>query len=65
MLLPAEPRSSPEARHDPEFRLGHEFFPNTRTVDAHAAKLRQKLELDVNTPKHFLTEHGVGRRFVP
>jgi len=44
---------------------GYEFFPNTRTVDAHVVKLRQKLEPDVNTPKHFLTVHGVGYRFVP
>jgi DNA-binding response OmpR family regulator len=44
---------------------GYEFFPNTRTVDAHVVKLRQKLEPDPNTPKHFLTVHGVGYRFVP
>jgi DNA-binding response OmpR family regulator len=44
---------------------GYEFFPNTRTVDAHVVKLRQKLEPDPNTPKHFVTVHGVGYRFVP
>ena len=44
---------------------GYEFFPNTRTVDAHVVKLRQKLEPDSNAPKHFLTVHGVGYRFVP
>ena len=44
---------------------GYEFFPNTRTVDAHVVKLRQKLEPDPNSPKHFLTVHGVGYRFVP
>lgn len=44
---------------------GYEFFPNTRTVDAHVVKLRQKLEPDPNTPHHFLTVHGVGYRFVP
>jgi DNA-binding response OmpR family regulator len=44
---------------------GYEFFPNTRTVDAHVVKLRQKLEPDANTPKHFLTVHGVGYRFMP
>jgi DNA-binding response OmpR family regulator len=44
---------------------GYEFFPNTRTVDAHVVKLRQKLEPDVNSPRHFLTVHGVGYRFVP
>ena len=44
---------------------GYEFFPNTRTVDAHVVKLRQKLEPDPNSPKHFITLHGVGYRFVP
>jgi DNA-binding response OmpR family regulator len=44
---------------------GYEFFPNTRTVDAHVVKLRQKLEPDPNTPRHFLTVHGVVYRFVP
>jgi DNA-binding response OmpR family regulator len=44
---------------------GYEFFPNTRTVDAHVVKLRQKLEPDPNAPRHFLTVHGVGYRFVP
>jgi DNA-binding response OmpR family regulator len=44
---------------------GYESFPNTRTVDAHVVRLRQKLETDPNTPKHFLTVHGVGYRFVP
>jgi DNA-binding response OmpR family regulator len=44
---------------------GYEFFPNTRTVDAHVVKLRQKLEPDPNTPRHFLTLHGVGYRFLP
>jgi DNA-binding response OmpR family regulator len=44
---------------------GYEFFPNTRTVDAHVMKLRQKLEPEPNTPRYFLTVHGVGYRFVP
>jgi len=44
---------------------GYESFPNTRTVDAHVVKLRQKLESDANSPRHFLTVHGVGYRFLP
>jgi DNA-binding response OmpR family regulator len=44
---------------------GYESFPNTRTVDAHVVRLRQKLEPDPNTPRHFLTVHGVGYRFLP
>lgn len=44
---------------------GYESFPNTRTVDAHVVKLRQKLEPDPNIPRHFVTVHGVGYRFLP
>jgi DNA-binding response OmpR family regulator len=44
---------------------GYESFPNTRTVDAHVVRLRQKLEPDVNAPRHFITLHGVGYRFLP
>ena len=44
---------------------GYESYPNTRTVDAHVVRLRQKLEPDPNTPRHFLTVHGVGYRFLP
>ena len=44
---------------------GYESFPNTRTVDAHVVRLRQKLEPDPSSPRHFLTVHGVGYRFLP
>src|SRR5271169_4698417 len=44
---------------------GYESFPNTRTVDAHIVRLRQKLEPDPGIPRHFLTVHGVGYRFLP
>ncbi len=44
---------------------GYEFYPNTRTVDAHVVRLRQKLEPDQNVQRHFLTIHGVGYRFLP
>ena len=44
---------------------GYDFMPNTRTVDAHVLKLRQKLEADPNVPRHILTVHGVGYRFLP
>lgn len=44
---------------------GYESYPNSRTVDAHVVRLRQKLEPDPNIPKHFLTVHGVGYRFLP
>lgn len=44
---------------------GYESFPNTRTVDAHVVRLRQKLEADPNCPRHFITLHKVGYRFLP
>jgi DNA-binding response OmpR family regulator len=39
--------------------------PNTRTVDAHVLRLRQKLEAEPDAPRHFVTVHKVGYRFSP
>lgn len=39
--------------------------PNTRTVDAHVLRLRQKLEADPDAPRHFVTVHRIGYRFQP
>jgi len=44
---------------------GYDCFPQTRTVDAHVVRLRQKLEAEPARPRHFLTVHGVGYRFLP
>lgn len=44
---------------------GYDSVPHTRTVDAHVVRLRQKLEPDPGFPRHFLTVHGVGYRFLP
>ncbi|HLH19232.1 MAG TPA: response regulator transcription factor [Bryobacteraceae bacterium] len=44
---------------------GYSFLSNTRTVDAHVARLRQKVEIDPNAPRHILTVHRVGYRFLP
>ena len=44
---------------------GYDWLPHTRTVDAHVVRLRQKLESDAGRPRHFLTVHGVGYRFLP
>ena len=43
---------------------GYNSYPSTRTVDNHIARLRQKIEDDVETPRHILTVHGVGYKFV-
>jgi DNA-binding response OmpR family regulator len=44
---------------------GYTSVVNTRTVDAHIVKLRQKLEDTPSEPKHLLTVHGIGYKFVP
>jgi DNA-binding response OmpR family regulator len=44
---------------------GYTNYPSTRTVDNHVLKLRQKLEQDSESPKHFRTVHNVGYKFVP
>ncbi|RMG41524.1 MAG: DNA-binding response regulator [Candidatus Dadabacteria bacterium] len=43
---------------------GYNSYPSTRTVDNHIARLRQKIEPNVEQPKHILTVHGVGYKFV-
>jgi two-component system OmpR family response regulator len=37
----------------------------SRTVDVHVSWLRQKLEVEPQTPRHFHTVRGVGYRFAP
>jgi DNA-binding response OmpR family regulator len=44
---------------------GYENYPTTRTVDNHISLLRAKLERDPSEPRHLLTVHGVGYKFVP
>jgi DNA-binding response OmpR family regulator len=44
---------------------GYQNYPTTRTVDTHMLKLRQKLEVDPADPRHIVTVHGVGYKFVP
>jgi DNA-binding response OmpR family regulator len=43
---------------------GYGSFPLTRTVDMHIAKLRQKVEDTPGDPKHIITVHRVGYKFV-
>lgn len=43
---------------------GYNSYPSTRTVDNHIARLRQKIEDNVDEPRHILTVHGVGYKFV-
>lgn len=43
---------------------GYNSYPSTRTVDNHIARLRQKIEENHESPRHILTVHGVGYKFV-
>ncbi|OEK04079.1 response regulator transcription factor [Roseivirga misakiensis] len=43
---------------------GYESQPTTRTVDNFILRLRQRIEENPNEPKHILTVHGVGYKFI-
>jgi DNA-binding response OmpR family regulator len=43
---------------------GYNAYPTTRTVDNHIVKLRRKLEESPERPRHILTVHGIGYKFV-
>ncbi len=43
---------------------GYDTQPTTRTVDNFILKLRQKIELNPNDPKHILTVHGAGYKML-
>ena len=43
---------------------GYDDYPTTRTVDNFILKLRQKIEINPNRPKHILTVHGIGYKLV-
>ncbi len=40
-------------------------FPATRTVDNHIVSLRRKVEPDPKHPRHIVTVHSIGYKFVP
>ncbi len=44
---------------------GLEGFPGTRTVDNHIVSLRRKIEPDPKHPRHIVTVHSIGYKFVP
>lgn len=44
---------------------GLEGFPTTRTVDNHIVSLRRKIEPDPKQPRHIVTVHSIGYKFVP
>ncbi len=43
---------------------GHDYLLSNRTIDTHVTHLRKKIEDNPSKPKHILTVHRVGYRFV-
>ncbi|MFY0606167.1 MAG: response regulator transcription factor [Cyclobacteriaceae bacterium] len=43
---------------------GYDNQPTTRTVDNFILKLRQKIESNLNEPKHIITVHGAGYKLI-
>jgi len=43
---------------------GSDYFGDTRTLDVHVKRLRQKVEEDPHHPRHILTVRGLGYKFV-
>ncbi len=43
---------------------GYDIFPTKRTVDNNILSLRKKIENDYTKPKHQLTVHSMGYKFV-
>jgi two-component system response regulator RegX3 len=43
---------------------GVDYFGDTKTLDVHVKRLRQKIEDDPHRPRHLLTVRGLGYKFV-
>ncbi len=43
---------------------GSSYFGDTKTLDVHIKRLRQKVESDPTSPKHIVTIRGLGYKFV-
>jgi two-component system, OmpR family, response regulator RegX3 len=43
---------------------GSDYFGDTKTLDVHVKRLRQKIERDPHEPLHLLTVRGLGYKFV-
>jgi two-component system, OmpR family, response regulator RegX3 len=42
---------------------GSDYFGDTKTLDVHVKRIRQKIEDDPHRPKHLLTVRGLGYKF--
>jgi two-component system response regulator RegX3 len=43
---------------------GADYFGDTKTLDVHVKRIRQKVERDPHRPEHLVTVRGLGYRFV-
>jgi two-component system response regulator RegX3 len=43
---------------------GPDYFGDTKTLDVHVKRIRQKVERDPHQPEHLVTVRGLGYRFV-
>lgn len=43
---------------------GHDYLLSTRTIDTHVTHLRQKIESNPSKPRHIVTVHRVGYKFI-
>jgi len=43
---------------------GSDYFGDTKTLDVHVKRLRQKIERDPHLPEHIVTVRGLGYRFM-
>jgi len=43
---------------------GPTYFGDTKTLDVHVKRIRQKIEPDPSTPQHLVTVRGLGYKFV-
>jgi two-component system response regulator RegX3 len=42
---------------------GADYFGDTKTLDVHVKRLRQKIEADPHNPRHLVTVRGLGYKF--
>jgi two-component system response regulator RegX3 len=44
---------------------GGDYVGDTKTLDVHVKRVRQKIERDPHEPEHLVTVRGLGYKFVP